>query len=256
MFIPAYAQNTTIIEEPVIVEESQNISNELFNLIIISVIASVIGSFVGGSVLGFFFSNKIENDRNNKDLQKLHSLIKSDFSSISRFVNRSESTLKSYQEVFEKGNYSEQIISELSQMTVENHDPKMYGKFVNDVKLILVFSYKNTIELNGLLIKLEPDEIKIIQVVFNSVVSHDELIQKNWESMIDKLPQFKVGMKMEDKIKQVNLHALDYMKQGLSTIESIKEVLENTKTIDWMDLESEITLPKIESHLKSLKKKS
>jgi len=255
VIIPAYAQQfSPVIVEPVIVEEQQNVLDELFNLIIISVIASVIGSFVGGSVLGFVFSNKIENDRERKELAKLHSLIKSDFSSINRFINNKEISVKSYQNAFKNGNYAEQIINEYATLTPESHLSPIYGKFVKDVKAVLVFTYKNTIELNGLLIKLDADEIKIVQVTYDTIVKFEKLSHEDWDIMLDKLPRFKVGMKLEDKIKQVNFHALHYLKQTLETIESVREGLENVNTIEWMSLNSEIKLPKVEQRINDSKK--
>ena len=175
MLIPAYAQETKDVDE---VKSSLD---DIFNIIVITVIASIIGSFVGGSVLGYVFSNRIENNREEKDLNKLHTLIKSDFSMINRFITNSEITLNSYKKAFEEENYANRIVEELNTMTAESHDTKIYGKFIQDVRLTLILSYKNTIELNGLLIKLEPDEIKIIQTTYDSIINHEKLIQNDWE---------------------------------------------------------------------------
>ena len=70
-------------------------------------------------------------------------------------------------------------------------------------------------------------------------------------TLISKILQFNISMKFEDKIEHVNFHTMHYIKQGFEIIKSIKHILNNTTTIDWMDLKSEITLPKIEEKIKS-----
>lgn len=235
--------------------ENNNQDNSLFT-IIIAIIASVIGSFVGGTVLGYIISNRIEQNKAKKELETIHILIKSDFSMMHRILETKKEILEKYKKEFSKDdNLANTIKNELDSITPDNLELKEYGKFTEGTKVIIIFVYWDLLENSDSLLKLQPDEIKTVKTAHDIMVKHEALLTKSWNYMINTLPEnVRKHDTQESKLKQVKFTTSSHIELGLKSIKSVEEMLDNVNTIDWMDFESEVTVPKIEERYQQLRK--
>jgi len=210
-------------------------------LVVVLPIATGIAGLIGGG----YISDRKERIRNKKELDKIHLLLSSDFSLNNRLVNLQIKEFKNYLNKFEKENYA----LHLEKLQMEMKDPLAindYTEFLKNTKLMLKFTFWETLERNGSLIKLEPTEIKTIQITHDIIIDYKNLKERDWNQLLDKISKFTIDYKTaEDRAKKIKTESVYYIRSVLEVFESIKKNLNFVDTIPWINLLGEIHTPEI-----------
>lgn len=199
--------------------EVQNILVD-FNSILFTIVASIIGSFIGGTLLGKYLSGYEELRKERKEVNTLHTLLNSDFTTCKRMI---VSNLKKQKKTLDYFNDNEKS---------KKDKPKMINLF-EVFTLNEYFPFRKIIEKSGTLIKLDPSEMKTIQVIYESL---DNLVK----NMFEERKKFLEHSSSEDVLPLLNYVNLIYH-VNLNVLDAINLV----EPLDWIDLNKEVRVPHI-----------
>lgn len=192
---------------------------------------------VGWIPLSLFMQIRSEEEKKKNELTKVRNLLKSDYSMINR-IN------KMYQNMYQPL-WDNILNHHAGTMIIANKE--MLQNFIAYIEIKFMFTFWDTLMSNGSLIKLAPNEIKIIQVTHDEIMKGYAREYEGYQSMNDELsivvqsPTL-TPIQKEDQFIQITNK---YFRNTMKFFENVEGLLRFPMKFNWFDLDSEYQLDEI-----------
>jgi len=192
---------------------------------------------VGWIPLSLFMQIRSEEEKKKNELTKVRNLLKSDYSMINR-INIM------YQQMYRP--LWNNIVNRHAG-TIITANVAMLQDFITYIEIKYMFTFWDTIMSNGSLIKLEPNEIKIIQVTHDEIMKGYAREYEGYQSMNNKLAlvvqsPILTPIQKEDQFIRITSK---YFQDTTKWFETVEGLLQLPMKFDWFDLNSEYQLDSI-----------
>ncbi|QLH07419.1 hypothetical protein [Nitrosopumilus ureiphilus] len=205
--------------------------HEIWSIVIPSVVGVV--GVLSGIWIGQHLSDRKEERKENEVMEKMRYLLNADYTLINRMITNYEKSLKEWNDVIAK---NDQIAT-------------LYVSDLNNMRDLIVamgvklgyFTYWDTITSSGNLMKLKPDELRIVNATHNSVSQIRNMQDESFRVFSnDVLTQIFQNTNMNQRISILRQKISLYITNSLEACRIIKEHMINVKqNISWVDLKTE-----------------
>ena len=202
-----------------------------FHEILIPAVISA-GSVFVGIWIGSRLSDRKENTLKKEELKKIRYLLNADFSLIQR-------TLRNGKDVHTKW-YNSIVVNNESYFYLSD-EKSLMDLFVSTTIKTGLFTYWNALTSSGSFIKLEADELRIINVSHDNITKSRNMQLEQMDDMRNEILKTVVkDLSTQEKSRIAQNHYKLYFKSLFETYHAIQNQLDILKNnIDWINLETE-----------------
>mgnify|MGYP003965111595 FL=1 len=216
--------------------------HEIWSIIIPSIVG-IIG-ILSGIWIGQHLSDRKEEKQKADEIEKIRYFLNADFSLVQRTLKKMKMDHIQMQDTIITKNQSDVYM--LTRKTLE--------KLLTNLRIKTgYFSYWDLLVTSGSLIKLEPDELRIVESTHHSISEYRRIETQSSDSLNDQLIKIflEKSLTTQDK-KEIIKGKCELYFQGLfQTYEYIQERLDVLKNnIPWINLETEPSIAKNKPKMK------
>jgi len=181
--------------------------------IILQAVITVAVSVGGGTLLGYFMSERSRTKQEKKEIRKVKDLLADDFKRLNKLAI--DDIKKTIVEIEEFGK-SDKKIDKFVQ------DRVAFATYIGHARKTYDFSFWNAIQASGSLIKLNSEEIKKINVIYDSIDRINEIEIENHVKFTDTVS--KISLEEKDLKKSeagLKFNIVSYLIGSIGRIESV-----------------------------------